>query len=84
MPKPVVGPLPPEQIKTTEELYLAGQRIEQFHSASLDPMAYWQEALRRDPGDVRVNTAMGITRLTPGPLRRRRAVLPQGPRSPHR
>jgi tetratricopeptide (TPR) repeat protein len=60
MPKPVEAPLPPEQIKTTEELYLAGQRIEQFQNATLDPVAYWQEALRRDPGDVRVNTAMGI------------------------
>jgi tetratricopeptide (TPR) repeat protein len=60
MPKAVVPPPPPDQIKTTEELYLAGQRIEQFHNASLDPMAYWQEALRRDPADIRVNTSMGI------------------------
>ena len=27
---------------------------------ALDPLAYWQEALRRDPGDTRVNTALGI------------------------
>jgi tetratricopeptide (TPR) repeat protein len=60
MPAAVTSPLPPDQIKTVEELYLAGQRIEQFHSPSLDPLAYWQEALRRDPGDTRVNTAMGI------------------------
>jgi tetratricopeptide (TPR) repeat protein len=60
MPKSVAPPPAPDQIKTTEELYLAGQRIEQFHNASLDPLAYWQEALKRDPGDVRVNTSMGI------------------------
>jgi tetratricopeptide (TPR) repeat protein len=60
MPKAVTPPPPPQQIKTTEELYLAGLRIEQFHNASLDPLAYWQEALGRDPGDVRVNTALGI------------------------
>ena len=62
MPKPVGEPPPaPEQIKTNEELYLTGLRIEQFHTAGpADPLAYWQEALRRDPGDVRVNTALGI------------------------
>ena len=61
LPKPVGGYEPPEQIKTNEELYLTGLRIEQFNTPGVtDPLAYWQEALRRDPGDVRVNTAMGI------------------------
>jgi tetratricopeptide (TPR) repeat protein len=41
-------------------LYLTGLRIEQFHDPNLDPEPYWEEALRRDPGDVRVNTALGI------------------------
>ena len=60
MPKPVESPLRPDQIKTNEELYLTGLRLEQFHNASLDPEPYWEEALRRDPGDTRVNTALGI------------------------
>ena len=61
LPKPVGAYLPPDQIKTNEELYLTGLRIEQFNTpGATDPLAYWQEALRRDPGDVRVNTAMGI------------------------
>src|SRR4051812_42365625 len=60
MPKSVAPPGPPEQFKSTEELYLAGQRIEQFHNPGLDPLAYWQEALRRDPGDIRFNTSLGI------------------------
>ncbi len=56
-----VEPFPaPGQIKTNEELYLTGLRIEQFHNATYDPEPYWEEALRRDPGDVRVNTALGI------------------------
>lgn len=63
MPRPVEPPPPPEQIKTTEELYLAGLRIEQFHHPTLDPDPYWEEALRRDPGDVRVNAALGINYL---------------------
>ena len=61
MPKPVTPPPPPSEIKTNEELYLTGLRAQQFHSPSVDPIPYWQEALRRDPGDARVNTVLGIT-----------------------
>jgi tetratricopeptide (TPR) repeat protein len=63
MPKPVVPPGAPAEVKTVEELYLAGQRIEQFHAPGASPEPYWEEALRRDPGDTRVNTALGIRRL---------------------
>jgi tetratricopeptide (TPR) repeat protein len=59
-PKSVRPPLDPQDIKTNEELYLTGLRIDQFHNPSLEPDPYWEEALKRDPGDVRVNTAMGI------------------------
>ncbi len=62
-PEPVEAPQPPRDISTVEELYLAGLRIEQFHHATLEPEPYWEEALRRDAGDVRVNTAMGIRLL---------------------
>jgi tetratricopeptide (TPR) repeat protein len=63
MPSPIEPPAPyslPAQIATNEELYLTGLRAEQFHNATANPQTYWEEALRRDPGDVRVNTAMGI------------------------
>jgi tetratricopeptide (TPR) repeat protein len=63
MPKPVTGPPPPAEIKTVEELYLAGQRIEQFNAPGASPEPYWDEALRRDPGDARVNTSYGIRQL---------------------
>ena len=62
LPTPVADPPPPAELKTVEELYLAGQRLEQFHSSS-PPEPYWEEALRRDPGDARVNTALGIRLL---------------------
>jgi tetratricopeptide (TPR) repeat protein len=62
-----VTPYPvPAQIKTNEELYLAGLRIEQFHAPAASPDPYWQEALKRDPGDVRVNTALGIDCIKAG------------------
>ena len=60
MPKPVEPPPPPKEIKTNEELYLAGLRLEQFHSPALEPYPYYEEALRRDPGDSRVNVALAI------------------------
>jgi tetratricopeptide (TPR) repeat protein len=63
MPDPVTPPPAPADIKTNEELYLAGLRIDQFHNPGLEPDPYWEEALRRDPGDARVNTALGIAYL---------------------
>jgi tetratricopeptide (TPR) repeat protein len=64
MPEAVTPPPPPKEIKTVEELYLAGQRIEQFHApGAASPEPYWEEALRRDPGDARVNTSLGIRQL---------------------
>jgi tetratricopeptide (TPR) repeat protein len=56
-------PPPPAQVKTVEELYLAGLRLEQFHNPHLEPEPYYREALRRDPGDARTNTALGLLAL---------------------
>lgn len=63
MPAHYSDPPDPSKIGTTEELYLAGLRIEQFHHPRLDAEPYWEEALRRDSLDVRVNTQMGIKAL---------------------
>ncbi|HEX5223078.1 MAG TPA: DUF5107 domain-containing protein [Verrucomicrobiae bacterium] len=60
LPKPVLRPEPPEKIQSNEELYLTGLRIEQLHSPSYEAAPYYLEALRRDPGDYRANTALGI------------------------
>lgn len=60
LPEAVQSPAKPEDIATTEELYLTGLRIKQFHNAIIDPVIYFQEALKRDPLDVRSNTQMGI------------------------
>jgi tetratricopeptide (TPR) repeat protein len=66
LPAPVVPPAPPEKMKSTEELYLAGLRLEQFHSPALEPDPYYQEALKRDPTDSRANTALGILYIKRG------------------
>ena len=61
VPPGVTSPPVPQDVKTSEELYLIGLRAQQFHSPRVDPKPYWEEALRRDPGDTRVNTVLGIT-----------------------
>ena len=66
MPETAKPPLPPSEIKTVEELYLAGMRLEQFYNPSLDPIPYYEEALSRDPGNYRVNIAIGIHALRRG------------------
>lgn len=53
-------PLRPEQIENTEECYLVGMRNLQFHNPFIDPTDYFEEVLRRDPGDTRANTQMGV------------------------
>jgi len=57
-PPVVIAPAAPSEIKTVDELYRVGLRLEQFHS-TLRPDAYFAEALRRDPGNYDVNTAVG-------------------------
>jgi len=59
LPEIVKRPPLPGDIKTIEELYLAGSRIEQFYNPTLNAMDYYAEALRRDPADIRTNTAIG-------------------------
>ncbi len=62
-PEPLKGLDDPKDIGSVEELYLAGLRLNQFYNASVDPMPYYMEALKRDPGDYRVNTQLGILSL---------------------
>jgi len=60
IPETVKAPLDPKDIKTVEQLYLTGLRLEQFHNPALEPYPFYEEALRRDPGNYRVNVALGI------------------------
>ncbi|MHC4462494.1 MAG: DUF5107 domain-containing protein, partial [Planctomycetota bacterium] len=60
LPEVVKAPPPPKDMGTIEELYLTGLRLEQIHNPRVDPYTYYEEALRRDPGDSRTNTILGI------------------------
>ena len=56
----------PQDVKTTEQLYLTGQHLEQYRHATYSPTDYYEEALRRDPMDYRCCNAMGLWYLRRG------------------
>jgi tetratricopeptide (TPR) repeat protein len=60
VPEPAKAAKQPEEILTSEELYLNGLHLEQYRHATYDPTAYYREALKRDPDDIRNNNAMGM------------------------
>ncbi len=60
LPAVVKAPPRPREIENTEELYLTGLRIEQINNPSVNPDDYYREALKRDPGDTRCNTILGL------------------------
>jgi len=66
LPETVKRPPLPKDIVTIEELYLAGSRIQQFYNPTLNAMDYFEEALKRDPSDIRTNTAVGNIHLRNG------------------
>lgn len=53
----------PRDVETNEELYLQGLHLEQYRHPTLDPEAYYLEALRRDPLDSRCLEAMARREL---------------------
>ncbi|QNE42925.1 DUF5107 domain-containing protein [Frigoribacterium sp. NBH87] len=57
-PAAAVAPPAPADVATVDELFLVGQYLQQYRHATRSPEPYWREALRRDPGDVRVNVAL--------------------------
>lgn len=59
LPEVIEGTKPVEDYETVEELYLAGLRVDQFNNARLDYMDFYNEALKRDPNDARVNIEVG-------------------------
>jgi len=59
LPQPVRAPLPPADVASNDELIAIGDRAEQINSPSVDPDAYYAEALRRDSLDARANLRAG-------------------------
>ena len=66
IPDAAEAALLPAEIKTTEQLYLTGLHLEQYRHATYNPVDYYEEALRRDPIDVRNNNALGLWYIRKG------------------
>jgi len=68
IPDAAEAALLPEQVKTNEQLYLTGLHIEQYRHATFVATDYYEEALRRDPDDIRCLNAMGLWYIRKGRL----------------
>ena len=66
IPDSAEAALLPEQIKTNEQLLITGRHLEQYRHATWNPLDYYEEALRRDPNDIRCLNAMGLWYIRKG------------------
>lgn len=66
IPEPAKAALAPLEIENNEQLFLTGLHLEQYRHAHFKASDYYKEALKRDPGDVRCNNAMGLLQLKKG------------------
>jgi tetratricopeptide (TPR) repeat protein len=66
VPPPATEPPAPEEVASNDELFVTGLHLEQYRHATRSPVAYWGEALRRDPLDSRCNNALGLWHLRRG------------------
>jgi len=65
-PEPAKALPEPLDVENNEQLFLAGQHLEQYRHATYSPLAYYEEALRRDQNDIRNNNALGLWYLRRG------------------
>ena len=70
VPAPAEAIPEPQYVQSTEELYIYGLHIEQYRHATRLPELYYEEGLRRDPTDARLNCAYGNLLLRRGALAR--------------
>lgn len=87
-PQPAKAALSPEMVENNEQLYLTGLHLEQYRHATYSPLPYYREALRRDPGDIRNNNAMGLWYMRRGQFKKaepffRRAIVTLTQRNPN-
>ena len=88
IPDPAKPALDPSDVQSTEQLYLTGLHLEQYRHATYKATDYYEEALRRDAGDVRNNNAMGLLLIRKGQFAKaepflRRAVKTLTERNPN-
>ena len=75
IPDSAEAALLPEQIKTNEQLLITGRHLEQYRHATWNPLDYYEEALRRDPNDIRCLNAMGLWFIRKGRFQKAEVYL---------
>ncbi len=60
VPSPAKELAKPQDLKTTEELFLGAQHLEQYRHATYEPADYYEEGLKRDASDLRLNNGYGL------------------------
>ena len=66
IPDAAEAALSPEDTKTVDQLYLTGLHLEQYRHATWSALDYYEEALRRDPRNVRCLNQTGLWYLRRG------------------
>ena len=66
IPDSAEAALPPVECKTCDQLFLTGLHLEQYRHATWSALDYYEEALRRDPNDVRCLNQTGLWYLRRG------------------
>jgi len=87
-PDPAIAAKDPGEIASTEQLYLTGLHLEQYRHATYNPIDYYSEALKHEPGDIRNNNAMGLLLMRRGQFEKaepyfRKAIATQTERNPN-
>ena len=75
IPDAAEAALSPEDTKTNDQLYLTGLHLEQYRHATWSALDYYEEALRRDPNDVRCLNQAGLWYLRRGRFDQAEAYL---------
>jgi len=75
IPESAKQALDPQEITSIEQLFLTGQHLEQYRHATYSPVPYYEEALRREPGDLRCNNALGLWYLRRGQFKKSEAFF---------
>jgi len=65
LPVPEAPALPADKMVSQDELFLTGDELNRYNEPQ-HAREYYLEAIRRDPGDIRCNTALGLMSLKAG------------------
>ena len=75
IPDAAEAALSPVDTKTNDQLYLTGLHLEQYRHATWSALDYYEEALRRDPNDVRCLNQAGLWYLRRGRFQKAEGYL---------